>query len=103
MAKEKSKWLTHGVEYYPESGTLLLIRCPKCGRENWAPQVASGTCAWCGYDGHELFVKYCCGGIDKPEDEMPHYVKVCCEVFTNGYKAGYQDMLRNVTGKEWEK
>jgi hypothetical protein len=50
-----------------------------------------------------LFVKYCCGGIDKPEDEMPHYVKVCREVFTNGYKAGYQDMLRNVTGKEWEK
>ena len=42
------------TEYYPESGTLLLIRCPKCGRENWAPQVASGTCAWCGYDGHEL-------------------------------------------------
>jgi hypothetical protein len=30
-------------------------------------------------------------------------VKVCREVFTNGYKAGYQDMLRNVTGKEWEK
>ena len=52
---------------------------------------------------HELFVKYCCGGIDKSEDEMPHYVKVCREVFTNGYKAGYQDMLRNVTGKEWEK
>lgn len=52
---------------------------------------------------HELFVKYCCGGIDKPEDEMPHHVKVCREVFTNGYKAGYQDMLRNVTGKEWEK
>ena len=52
---------------------------------------------------HELFVKYCCGGIDKPEDEMPNYAKVCREVFSNGYKAGYQDMLRNVTGKEWEK
>ena len=54
MSKEKSKRLAQGVEYYPESNTLLLIRCPKCGRENWAPQVASGTCAWCGYDGHEL-------------------------------------------------
>ena len=42
MSKEKSKWLAKGVEYYPESGTLLLIRCPKCGRENWAPQVAAG-------------------------------------------------------------
>jgi len=34
MSKEKSKWLAQGVEYYPESDTLLLIRCPKCGREN---------------------------------------------------------------------
>lgn len=52
---------------------------------------------------HELFVKYCCGGIDMPEDKMPLHVLVGREVFTNGYKAGYQDMLRNVTGKEWEK
>ena len=51
---------------------------------------------------HELFVKYCCGGIDKQEDEMPNYVKVCREVFTNGYKAGRNDLLRMVTGKEWE-
>ena len=51
---KKSKWLAQGVEYYPETDMLLMIRCPKCGRENWAPQVASGTCAWCGYDGHEL-------------------------------------------------
>ena len=52
---------------------------------------------------HELFVKYCCGGIDEPEDKMPNYIKLCREVFANGYKSGYQDMLRNVTGKEWEK
>ena len=51
---------------------------------------------------HELFVKYCCGGIDKLEDEMPDFVKVCREVFTNGYKAGRNDLLRMVTGKEWE-
>ena len=51
---------------------------------------------------HELFVKYCCGGIDKPEDEMPNHVKVCREVFVNGYKAGYNDLLCMVTGKEWE-
>ena len=30
---------------------------------------------------HDLFVKYCCGGIDKPEDEMTDYVKICREVF----------------------
>lgn len=51
---------------------------------------------------HELFVKYCCGGIDKPEDEMPHYIKLCREAFTNGYKAGYNDLLFLTTGKEWE-
>lgn len=51
---KKSKRLAQGVEYYPDTGILLLIRCPKCGRENWAPHVASGICAWCGYDGHEL-------------------------------------------------
>ena len=51
---------------------------------------------------NELFVKYCCGGIDKSEDEMPDYVKVCREVFANGYKAGYNDMRCIVTGEEWE-
>lgn len=50
----KSKVLTAGVEYYEDTNDLLLIRCPKCGRENWALQVASGICAWCGYDAHEL-------------------------------------------------
>lgn len=30
-------------------GRKYLVRCPACGRENWAPAVASGTCAWCGW------------------------------------------------------
>lgn len=29
-----------------------LIRCPKCGRENYLPAVATGICVWCGYDGN---------------------------------------------------
>lgn len=29
---------------------ILLIRCPKCGLENWGPSVYSGVCAWCGFD-----------------------------------------------------
>lgn len=37
-----------GVEWY-SNGTILVIRCPKCKRENWAPAVASGQCCWCGY------------------------------------------------------
>jgi ribosomal protein L37E len=28
---------------------IFMQRCPKCGRENWAPAVANGICAWCGY------------------------------------------------------
>ena len=36
-----------------EDGQLFLVRCFVCdevyGRENWAPAVASGECAWCGW------------------------------------------------------
>ncbi len=34
-------------------GRFCLVRCfacdPEHGRENWAPAVASGECAWCGW------------------------------------------------------
>lgn len=50
----KYKILAKGVEYYPDTDTLLLIRCPKCGRENYAPNVALGICTWCGFNGREL-------------------------------------------------
>lgn len=53
MSKEKSKWLAQGVEYYPESGTLLLIRCPECGNRFWAREPDDGwqllpVCPKCG-------------------------------------------------------
>ena len=25
------------------------LRCPECRRENYAPAVARGQCAWCGW------------------------------------------------------
>jgi ribosomal protein L37E len=28
---------------------LYLVRCPECGKENYAMAVSSGYCAWCGY------------------------------------------------------
>ena len=31
---------------------FYLQRCFDCGRENWAPAVASGSCAWCGSTKH---------------------------------------------------
>ncbi len=42
-----------GPNFRDESGQLYLVRCFVCGarhgRENWAPAVASGECAWCGW------------------------------------------------------
>lgn len=32
---------------------LYLVRCPKCNLENYALNVASGICSWCGYDGNK--------------------------------------------------
>lgn len=26
-----------------------MIRCPKCNSENYALNVSSGICSWCGY------------------------------------------------------
>lgn len=53
----KSRWLAKAVEYYPETDEILLIRCPECGRENYAPAVASGVCVWCGFKGRVLLEK----------------------------------------------
>ena len=38
------------------ANTIYMERCPKCGKENWAPAVASGQCAWCGYKAKEADV-----------------------------------------------
>lgn len=45
------KYIEKGIEI-DSDGTILLIRCPKCGRENYAPNVMSGICTWCGYNAH---------------------------------------------------
>jgi ribosomal protein L37E len=38
--------------FYDEKGNYYMVRCPECGRENYAPSVASGVCAWCSYNGN---------------------------------------------------
>lgn len=35
---------------FTANGKTYLVTCPKCGKENWAPNVSSGICAWCGYN-----------------------------------------------------
>ena len=52
MGKNKSLHPRPGVEYFPDTKVLLLIRCPECGKENYALNVASGACIWCGYNTH---------------------------------------------------
>lgn len=34
---------------YKHNNKICMIRCFVYGKENWAMQVASGYCAWCGY------------------------------------------------------
>ena len=33
-----------------DEGEPYVVRCPRCKLENWAPAVASGQCAWCGWE-----------------------------------------------------
>lgn len=49
--------LAREVEYYPNTDDILLIRCPECGRENYALAVADGICCWCGFNGRTLLNK----------------------------------------------
>lgn len=44
MDRAKYKVLAKGVEYYPEEDMILLMRCPKCKKENYALAVADGVC-----------------------------------------------------------
>ena len=46
----KPNKIPHGTFWSEESKKLYMQYCPKCGMENYAPAVASGICAWCGYD-----------------------------------------------------
>jgi len=32
---------------------IFMVRCPRCTRENYAPNVASGQCTWCRYKAKE--------------------------------------------------
>ena len=51
--EEQPIYLAKGVEYYPKTDELLLLRCPKCNRENYALSVYDGVCC-CGFNGREL-------------------------------------------------
>lgn len=46
MPKTNGMWLS-------DDGRIFMTRCPKCKIENYALCVASGVCAWCGYDANK--------------------------------------------------
>ena len=37
------------ANFYGKDGNPYLVRCPKCKRENYAMNVATGKCTWCDY------------------------------------------------------
>jgi len=39
-----------GVGFVLENGRLALTSCPECHKENYAFNVLSGLCTWCGFD-----------------------------------------------------
>lgn len=39
-----------GYIFEADNGMKYIVRCPKCGKENWAPAVSKGKCVFCGYD-----------------------------------------------------
>lgn len=41
---------TAGYGFIAEDGKIALIKCPECGRENYAMNVLSGKCTWCPFD-----------------------------------------------------
>jgi ribosomal protein L37E len=46
-----------GFGFYAErhgEKVIYLVRCFKCGKENYAPAVATGKCSWCGFDANKV-------------------------------------------------
>ena len=40
--------------FYSEEGEAYLVKCPKCKKENYAMNVPTGTCTWCGHKEKDL-------------------------------------------------
>jgi ssDNA-binding Zn-finger/Zn-ribbon topoisomerase 1 len=56
---EKPNIIPKGTFWVEDKQMLYMVRCPKCNIENYALNVASGICTWCGWDVNEN--KYICG------------------------------------------
>lgn len=46
-----------GYGFVSSHNTIYLVRCFECGKDNYAMAVASGCCAWCGFDANATDIK----------------------------------------------
>lgn len=42
-----------GFGFKRDNGKLAMIRCFDCGKENYAMNILSGYCTWCGYNANQ--------------------------------------------------
>jgi len=43
-----------GFGFITEEKEVALMRCPKCGLENYHSAMLTGQCAWCGFSVKKL-------------------------------------------------
>jgi len=51
--KEKQELYAHVNFKLKKSTRFALVRCPDCHKENYAINVLSGVCTWCGFNINE--------------------------------------------------
>jgi ribosomal protein L37E len=48
-----NKELPRGMFWTRDNTSIYLVRCPECKMENYAMNVSSGMCTWCGYNAND--------------------------------------------------
>jgi len=68
--------MTRGHVFRADDGRLFMVRCPRCGLENYALAVSSGSCYSCGETARECHVSDGTGNADwPPRDHLPQEVR----------------------------
>lgn len=50
MKSQREIYEAKGNGYIDKQDKICMIRCFECGKENYAMNVSSGFCTWCGYN-----------------------------------------------------